>query len=447
MSQRKKCRIGIPQQITDILLSLRGVRRQNAAPVRTFFARSRASEQRGIKSLMTLTETESGLADDAAIYRFLLTAPIVPVTISAWTTGNILHVNEMAAALFALPPDAIIGRSMHEFYADQGGRERFLRAIAENDGITRMDLELRRADGGCIWVQAAGGRIRYRGADAIIAVINDITVQKLREAELGEAGRKLAEQAADLTRLTAELRVKKHAAEAANAAKSSFLAHMSHELRSPLNAILGFAEVVRDMHFGQDKIERYRQYGGFVHQAGTHLLALIDDILDLTKVEAGKLELESADFPLAELLDECARMMRSLAERRDVIFQATMPPSTLRLTADRRRVKQMVVNLLSNAMKFTGGGGKVSLDAQPVADGGVAISITDTGIGMDADQILLALEPFGRIQGSAGADPTGTGLGLPIVRNLIEAHGGKLLIHSEPGKGTIARLVFPAPAA
>ena len=181
----------------------------------------------------------------------------------------------MAAALFGLPADAILGRSMGEFYGDSTGRERFLRAIAENDGITRMDLELRRADGGFIWVQAAGGRIRYRGIDSIIAVINDITVQKLREAELAEAGRKLTEQAADLTRLTAELRVKKHAAEAANAAKSSFLAHMSHELRSPLNAILGFAEVVRDMHFGQDKIERYMQYGG-LHPPGRHASAGTD---------------------------------------------------------------------------------------------------------------------------------------------------------------------------
>jgi two-component system cell cycle sensor histidine kinase PleC len=394
---------------------------------------------------MTLTDNTSGLADDSAVYRFLLTAPMVPVTISEWATGNILHVNDMAAALFGLPADAIIGRSMAEFYGDPTGRERFVRAIAENDGVTRMDLELRRADGGFIWVQAAGGRIRYRGIDAIIAIINDITVQKLREAELADASRKLTEQATDLTRLTAELRLKKHAAEAANAAKSSFLAHMSHELRSPLNAVLGFAEVVRDMHFGQDEIDRYRQYGGFIHQAGTHLLALIDDILDLAKVEAGKLDLQSTAFVLADLLDECARMMRSLAERRDVIFQVTLPPPTLLLTADRRRVKQMVVNLLSNAMKFTAGGGKVVLDVQKLADGDVAISITDTGIGMDADQVLVALEPFGRVQGAAGGDPTGTGLGLPIVRNLIEAHGGKLLLHSEPGKGTVARLIFSEP--
>jgi PAS domain S-box-containing protein len=396
---------------------------------------------------MTLTDNTSGLADEFAVYRFLLSAPLVPVTISEWATGNILHVNDMAAALFGLPADAIVGRSMGEFYGDPSGRERFLRAIAENDGVTRMDLELRRADGGFIWVQAAGGRVRYRGIDSIIAVINDITVQKLREAELADAGRKLTEQATDLTRLTAELRVKKHAAEAANAAKSSFLAHMSHELRSPLNAVLGFAEVVRDLHFGEDQIERYMQYGGFIHQAGTHLLALIDDILDLAKVEAGKLDLQSTSFVLADLLDECARMMRSLAERRDVIFQVTLPPPTLLLTADRRRVKQMVVNLLSNAIKFTAGGGKVILDVQKLADGSVAISITDTGIGMDADQLLVALEPFGRVQGAAGGDPTGTGLGLPIVRNLIEAHGGKLLLHSEPGKGTVARLIFPGPVA
>jgi PAS domain S-box-containing protein len=239
--------------------------------VDVFSARPR-DRSKATTSLMKSTEIASGLADDAAVYRFLLTAPIVPVTISEWATGTILHVNDMAAALFGLPADSVVGRSMREFYGDADGRERFLNAIARNDGVAHLDLEMRRADGGRIWVSASGGRVKFRGVDSIIAVINDITVQKLREADLAEAGRKMSEQAADLTRLTAELRVKKHAAEAANAAKSSFLANMSHELRSPLNAILGFAEIVRDMHFGKDTVERYSRYGGHIHEAGTHLL-------------------------------------------------------------------------------------------------------------------------------------------------------------------------------
>jgi two-component system cell cycle sensor histidine kinase PleC len=366
------------------------------------------------------------------------------VTISEWAIGTILHVNDMAAALFGLPADSVVGRSMREFYGDADGRERFLNAIARNDGVAHLDLEMRRADGGRIWVSASGGRVKFRGVDSIIAVINDITVQKLREADLAEAGRKMSEQAADLTRLTAELRVKKHAAEAANAAKSSFLANMSHELRSPLNAILGFAEIVRDMHFGKDTVERYSRYGGHIHEAGTHLLALIDDILDLAKVEAGKLDLQSASFDVGELLEECASMVQSLAERRGISTRVTTPAIGLPLKADRRRVKQMVVNLMSNAIKFTPAGGRVELEAQELPEGRIAIAIADTGIGMNPEQVLLALQPFGRVEGSGNIDPTGTGLGLPIVRNLIEAHGGKLQMHSEPGKGTTARLLFPA---
>ncbi len=386
----------------------------------------------------------NGPTDDAAVYRFLRTAPIIPVTISEWSTGTILHVNAAAAALLGMPAEAALGRSMREFYGDPARRERFIAAIAEGNGIARMELELKRADGARVWVAASAGRIRYHGKDAILSVVNDITLQKAREAELAEASRKLAAQTADMMRLTAELRLKKHAAEAANAAKSSFLAHMSHELRSPLNAILGFAEIVRDMHFGTDTVERYARYGGHIHEAGTHLLALIDDILDLAKVEAGKLELQPARFDLVELLEECAQMMRPQAEARSLDFQVSLLQSELALNADRRRVKQMVVNLLSNAIKFTQPGGRIDLEAYRADDGGIAVLVADSGVGMTPEQILLALEPFGRVRGSVAIDPTGSGLGLPIVRNLIEAHGGKLEIVSEPDKGTVARLLFPA---
>ncbi len=393
---------------------------------------------------MNFIEPGNGPQDDAAVYRLLRSAPIIPVTISEWSTGTILHVNDAAAALFGKHPDEILGRTMREFYCDPAARDRFVAAISAGNGVARMELELKRPDGVGIWVAASAGRIRYHGKDAILAVINDITMQKAREAELAEASRKLAEQTADMTRLAAELRLKKHAAEAANAAKSSFLAHMSHELRSPLNAILGFAEIVRDMHFGTDTVERYARYGGHIHEAGTHLLALIDDILDLAKVEAGKLELQPARFDLVELLEECAQMMRPQADRRGLAFQLSVRQPDLALTGDRRRAKQMVVNLLSNAIKFTQPGGRIDLEAFRRADGGIVVLVADSGVGMTPEQILLALEPFGRVRGSVAIDPTGSGLGLPIVRNLIEAHGGKLEIVSEPDKGTIARLLFPA---
>ena len=219
---------------------------------------------------------------------------------------------------------------------------------------------------------------------------------------------------------------------------------MSHELRSPLNAVLGFSEVIRGLHFGQEQIEKYAEYGGYIHQAGSHLLALIDDILDIAKVEAGKLDLQPSSFDLSELLDECARMMRPMVDGRGLALHVTGNAAGLSLTADRRRSKQMVINLLSNAIKFTHPGGRVELAAHRMADGAIAITVADTGIGMSEDQIALALEPFGRVENAAIKDPTGTGLGLPIVQNLIEAHGGRLQIRSQLKRGTLARLVFPA---
>ncbi len=406
--------------------------------------RGAARSVEAAKYFMNFIEPPNGPQDDAAVYRLLRSAPIIPVTISEWSTGTILHVNDAAATLFGQPAGEILGHSMKEFYRDAAARDRFVAAITAGSGVARMELELQRSDGICVWVAASAGRIRYHGKDAILAVINDITLQKAREAELAEASRKLAQQTADMTRLAAELRLKKHAAEAANAAKSSFLAHMSHELRSPLNAILGFAEIVRDMHFGKDTVERYARYGGHIYEAGTHLLALIDDILDLAKVEAGKLELQPARFDLVELLEECAQMMRPQADRRGLAFQLSVRQPDLALTGDRRRVKQMVVNLLSNAIKFTQPGGRIDLEAYRGPDGGIVVLVADSGVGMTPEQILLALEPFGRVRGSVAIDPTGSGLGLPIVRNLIEAHGGKLEIVSEPDKGTVARLLFPA---
>ena len=157
--------------------------------------------------------------------------------------------------------------------------------------------------------------------------------------------------------------------------------------------------------------------------------------------------MQPSSFDLSELLDECARMMRPMVDSRGLALRVTGSAADLALTADRRRTKQMIVNLLSNAIKFTHTGGLVEVAAQRMADGAIAITVADTGIGMSEDQIAVALEPFGRVENSSIKDPTGTGLGLPIVKNLIEAHGGRLQIRSQLKRGTIVRLVFPAASA
>jgi PAS domain S-box-containing protein len=386
--------------------------------------------------IMAFNEPFSGPADEE-ISRLLRLSSFVPVTIAAWETGALLHANDAAASLIGLSADELQRRSILEFYVEPERRGMLLRDIDAGAGTAEGEVQLRRVDGQEIWVKVAAHRVSYCGTPCVFAISHDITEHKARARQLAEVQEQLNRQASNLNSSG------EHAAEAASRAKSTFLAHMSHELRSPLNAILGFSEVVRGLHFGRDQVDKYAEYGGYIHQAGTHLLALIDDILDLAKVEAGKLELQRRRFDLIELLDECARMMRPMVDGRGLKLQVYGTASSLTLTADRRRTKQMIVNLLSNAIKFTHPGGKVELSAQLMPDQAIAVTISDTGIGMTEAQIAVALEPFGRVANSVADDPTGSGLGLPIVKNLIETHGGKLQILSELNRGTIARLVFP----
>ena len=388
---------------------------------------------------MALTDTTPAPAEDE-ISRLLRTSTLVPLTITAWDSGALLHASDAAAALIGVPADALRGRSMLDFYVDPEQRQSLQRALEAGSGEAFAEIQLRRADGRLIWVKVAAHRIVYGGVPCVLAVGQDITDQKEQARALAEALEQLRQQAGNLNL------DERAAAQAASRAKSAFLAHMSHELRSPLNAILGFSEVIRGLHFGRDQVEKYAEYSGYIHQAGTHLLALIDDVLDIAKVEAGKLDLQPSSFELSELLDECARMMRPMVDGRGLALHVTGNGDGLTLTADRRRTKQMVLNLLSNAIKFTHPGGRVELAAHRMADGAIAITVADTGIGMSDDQIALALEPFGRVESAAIKDPTGTGLGLPIVKNLIEAHGGRLQIRSQLKRGTLARLVFPPPA-
>ena len=386
---------------------------------------------------MALTDITPGPAEDE-ISRLLRTSSLVPLTITAWDSGALIHASEAAAAMVGVSVDALRGRSVLEFYVDVEQRRALLRAIEAGAGEAEAELQVRRADGRQIWVKVAARRMTYGGVPCVLAISQDITEHKERGRALTEAQEQLRRQASNLNL------DERQAAQAASRAKSAFLAHMSHELRSPLNAILGFAEVIRSLHFGQEQIEKYAEYSGYIHQAGTHLLALIDDILDIAKVEAGKMDLQPSSFDLTELLDECARMMRPMVDGRGLALRVNGSAAGLSLTADRRRTKQMIINLLSNAIKFTHAGGRVELAAQRMADGAIAITVADTGIGMSDDQIAVALEPFGRVESSAIKDPTGTGLGLPIVKNLIEAHGGRLQIRSQLKRGTLVRLVFPA---
>ncbi|HEX6120501.1 MAG TPA: HAMP domain-containing sensor histidine kinase, partial [Dongiaceae bacterium] len=342
--------------------------------------------------------------EESGTDQFLRAAPGVPMAVVGWDSGVMINANAAMASLLGVPDGGLVGRSIVEFHALPERRALFLKQVERaGDNGAETEMELRRADGARIWVKVSARRILYGGTPALLVIAQDITAYKERERQLKD---RLARQSTDLS--THEIKIKQRAAEAANRAKSLFLAHMSHELRSPLNSILGFSEMIRDLHLGPEQIEKYVQYGSYINQAGTHLLALIDDILDLAKIESGKLTLKQERFDLAELVAECARMMRPMAERGGLSFRI-VASSVVSMTADRLRTKQMILNLASNAIKFTRSGGTVELAAEAALDGAVSVVVSDTGVGMTEAEIAIALQPFGRVESSV-SDRTGTGL-------------------------------------
>ncbi|HEV2548337.1 MAG TPA: ATP-binding protein [Stellaceae bacterium] len=244
------------------------------------------------------------------------------------------------------------------------------------------------------------------------------------------------------TEVHRNLQQAKEVAETASRTKSEFLANMSHELRTPLNAILGFAEIIRDKLLGPIGDHRYSDYAEDIHSSGTHLLRIINDILDLSKVEAGRLELVEDVVEMEEILKAVSLLLRERLTRAGLGFEITVPPGPCLVRADERKLKQILMNLLSNAVKFTPAGGEISLRLERSEDG-IVIEVRDSGIGIAAEDIARAMSPFGQVDSRLSRRYEGTGLGLPLAKALTELHGGKLELESEPGVGTVARVRLP----
>lgn len=235
----------------------------------------------------------------------------------------------------------------------------------------------------------------------------------------------------------------KDAAEAASRAKTDFLASMSHELRTPLNAVIGFSEMMSSEAFGPIGHERYRGYAKDIHDSGSHLLAIINDILDVAKAESGTFELFEETFDCRETISEAAMMLRQRISEAGLTLELDLPPGMVRLRADRRRTKQVFLNLIHNAVKFTPAGGKIRIHAACDTKSGLTVTVKDTGIGIARENLKKVLQPFVQVGGTARHSQEGTGLGLPLVQAMMQRHGGRFELDSEPGQSTTARVIFP----
>ncbi len=310
-----------------------------------------------------------------------------------------------------------------------------LREIETVDGRWLQVSERRTAEGGLVMTAAD-----------ITSIKRQEEARRLNEEALQHAVARLEESRRELSELARKYQAEKFRAEGANSAKSEFLANMSHELRTPLNAINGFSEMMVGEMFGPLGDRRYKEYSADILASGQHLLALINDILDMSKIEAGKMNLHLEVVDVAEMAAEAVRLMRNRAESAGLMIRVIAPDDLPTLEADYRGLKQILLNLLSNAIKFTPQGGRITVHAARVEGAGgprVRIGVSDTGIGIAPEDVGRLARPFEQIETQHSKTQQGTGLGLALTKALVELHEGVLSIESEPGVGTIVSFTLP----
>jgi two-component system, cell cycle sensor histidine kinase DivJ len=363
-------------------------------------------------------------AEGAAMYRFLADNAMDLITRHS-TDGRIRFASPAAQSMLGRKPDSLLGLAPAALVHPEDLKT-MQNALVEASYFGRAaaaEVRVKRSDGSYLWTEMRcrpASPVNGAAAD-IVAVTRDISERKAQERALIDA---------------------RDQAEEANRAKSRFLANMSHELRTPLNAIIGFSEVMTHEMFGPVGSPRYLEYARVINESGGHLLELINGILDMSKIEAGKFELSEEIFDLEDVATQAVRFVKLQAERKGVVLKMALAPGVKSIFADKRAVKQVLVNLITNGVKFTPRGGEVRVAVERTAMG-VELAVSDTGVGIGADDLKRLGRPFEQVDGSHVRSQEGTGLGLALVKALTALHGGEVAIASELGEGTTVTVILP----
>ena len=343
--------------------------------------------------------------------------------------GNIIRLNDSFIRTYGWSRDEIIGEPFTTLVTDDEkertriNHKKFISVGVRSTG----ESKILRKDGGIANVLFTSATLKLsQNRKFLVTTMMDITLRKQMEQSL---------------------RFAKDQADSANHAKSTFLANMSHELRTPLNAIIGFSELMKNETFGAVGSEKYKEYLGDIHMSAEHLLDIINEVLDMSKIEAGRIELVEDDFDVHDMIISVSRMLSSRTFSSNINIVRDIGDGILVVNADYRLIRQVVINLMSNAIKFSTQGSQIRVATNILDDGSLEISIEDDGMGISEEKISVALEPFGQVNDTPDkriVGQQGTGLGLPLAKAMVELHGGVFKLESNLGVGTVVKFTIPA---